>query len=40
LKDLLEEHIDDLARTITIENGKTLKESQGELRRAIENVLR
>jgi len=38
LKDLLEEHIDDLARTITIENGKTLKESQGELRRAIENV--
>lgn len=38
LKDLLEEHFDDLARTITIENGKTLSESQGEMRRAIENV--
>ncbi len=38
LKDLLEEHFDDLACTITIENGKTLKESQGEMRRAIENV--
>lgn len=38
LKELLEEHIDDLACTITIENGKTLKEAQGELRRAIENV--
>ena len=38
LKDLLEENFDDLARTITIENGKTLKESQGEIRRAIENV--
>ena len=38
LKDLLEENFDDLARTITIENGKTLKESQGEMRRAIENV--
>jgi len=38
LKDLLEQHFDDLACTITIENGKTLKESQGEIRRAIENV--
>ncbi len=38
LKQLLEEHLDDLARTITLENGKTLVESRGELRRAIENV--
>ena len=38
LKDLLEEHFDDLARTITLENGKTLREAQGEMRRAIENV--
>ncbi len=38
LKNLLEDHFDDLAWTITIENGKTLKESEGEIRRAIENV--
>jgi len=38
LKQLLEDHIDDLARTITQENGKTLSESKAELRRAIENV--
>jgi len=38
LKQLLEGHIDDLARTITQENGKTLAESKAELRRAIENV--
>ena len=38
LKMLLEEQIDDLARTITMECGKTLAESRGELRRAIENV--
>jgi malonate-semialdehyde dehydrogenase (acetylating)/methylmalonate-semialdehyde dehydrogenase len=38
LKDLLEEHFDELAWTITIENGKTLNEAQGEMRRAIENV--
>ncbi|MBC7969576.1 MAG: CoA-acylating methylmalonate-semialdehyde dehydrogenase [Verrucomicrobia bacterium] len=38
LKTLLEEHLDDLARTITQECGKTLAESKGELRRAIENV--
>jgi malonate-semialdehyde dehydrogenase (acetylating)/methylmalonate-semialdehyde dehydrogenase len=37
-KQLLEEHFDDLARTITIENGKTLAESRGELRRGVENV--
>jgi len=38
LKQLLEAHFDELSRTITLENGKTLKESQGEMRRAIENV--
>ena len=38
LKDLLEYHFNDLAQTIAEENGKTLKEAQGELRRAIENV--
>ncbi len=38
LKALLEAQFDDLARTITLECGKTLVESRGELRRAIENV--
>jgi malonate-semialdehyde dehydrogenase (acetylating)/methylmalonate-semialdehyde dehydrogenase len=38
LKTLLEAHRNDLAQTITAECGKTLKESQGELQRAIENV--
>ena len=38
LKQLLENNLDELARTITIENGKTLGESKGELRRGIENV--
>ena len=38
LKELLEEHFDDIARTTTQECGKTLAESKGELRRAIENV--
>src|SRR4030095_4739440 len=38
LKMLLEEHIDELARLITIENGKTFAEAKAELRRAIENV--
>lgn len=38
LKNLLEENFDDVARTITMEAGKTLGESQGEMRRAIENV--
>lgn len=38
LKNLLEYHFNDLAETIVRENGKTLKEAQGELRRAIENV--
>ncbi len=38
LKNLLEEHFEDLSRTITIECGKTLEESRAEMRRAIENV--
>jgi malonate-semialdehyde dehydrogenase (acetylating)/methylmalonate-semialdehyde dehydrogenase len=38
LKQLLEARIEELARTITIECGKTLAESRGEMRRAIENV--
>jgi malonate-semialdehyde dehydrogenase (acetylating) / methylmalonate-semialdehyde dehydrogenase len=38
LKDLLEENLADLARTITMECGKTFDEARGELRRAIENV--
>ena len=38
LKMLLEEHIDELARIITQENGKTFAEGKAELRRAIENV--
>ncbi len=38
LKNLLEENFEDLSRTITIEAGKTLGESKGEMRRAIENV--
>ncbi len=38
LKHLLEQHVEDLARIITLENGKTVNEAKGELRRAIENV--
>ncbi|MCK5369420.1 MAG: aldehyde dehydrogenase family protein, partial [Cyclobacteriaceae bacterium] len=38
LKYLLEENLEDLAKTITMECGKTLTESRGELQRAIENV--
>src|ERR1700732_85266 len=38
LKMLLEEHIDDIARIITQENGKTFTEAKAEMRRAIENV--
>ena len=37
-KYLLEEHIDDISRTITIECGKTIEEARAEMRRAIENV--
>ncbi len=38
LKQLLEEHIDDISRLITQENGKTFTEAKAEMRRAIENV--
>jgi malonate-semialdehyde dehydrogenase (acetylating) / methylmalonate-semialdehyde dehydrogenase len=38
LKALLEQHFDDLARTVTIEHGKTLDEARGSVRRAIECV--
>lgn len=37
-KNLLEEHIEELAEIITKECGKTYKESVGEIRRGIENV--
>jgi malonate-semialdehyde dehydrogenase (acetylating)/methylmalonate-semialdehyde dehydrogenase len=38
LKVLLEDHLDDISRLITQENGKTLTEAKAEMRRAIENV--
>jgi len=38
LKNLLEEHLDELAGLITVENGKTFAEAKAELRRGIENV--
>jgi malonate-semialdehyde dehydrogenase (acetylating)/methylmalonate-semialdehyde dehydrogenase len=38
LKQLLEEHVDDVSRLITQENGKTFTEAKAEMRRAIENV--
>ncbi len=37
-KQLLEEDFEGIARTISLENGKTYSESAGELRRGIENV--
>ncbi len=38
LKQLLEEHFDEIARITTTENGKTLTEARAELRRGVENV--
>jgi malonate-semialdehyde dehydrogenase (acetylating) / methylmalonate-semialdehyde dehydrogenase len=38
LKALLDTHVDELARLITIENGKTFGESKAEIKRGIENV--
>ena len=38
LKQALEDNLDDISRTITMECGKTLLEAKGEMRRAIENV--
>jgi malonate-semialdehyde dehydrogenase (acetylating)/methylmalonate-semialdehyde dehydrogenase len=37
-KALLEEHFDEIARVVTQENGKTIDEARGSLRRGIENV--
>jgi len=38
LKQLMEDNFEELARSITIENGKVLADARGEMRRAIENV--
>src|ERR1700732_4341333 len=38
LKQILEDHLEELSRICTQENGKTLSESRAEMRRAIENV--
>jgi len=38
LKQVLEDNFDEIAKIITVECGKTFKESQGEMVRAIENV--
>ncbi|MBM3878519.1 MAG: CoA-acylating methylmalonate-semialdehyde dehydrogenase [Verrucomicrobia bacterium] len=38
LKRLMEEQIENLARSVTVECGKTLAEARAEIRRAIENV--
>ena len=38
LKELMEAHFEDVARTIVTENGKTLDEARGETRRTIENI--
>ncbi len=38
LKQALEENFEDLARVLTMENGKPLADARGELRRGIENV--
>jgi malonate-semialdehyde dehydrogenase (acetylating) / methylmalonate-semialdehyde dehydrogenase len=38
LKDLMEQHFEELARILVQEEGKTIDESRGEIRRGIENV--
>jgi len=38
LKDLLEEHFEEISRVGVMEHGKTIDESRGETRRGIENV--
>src|SRR5246127_5728084 len=38
LKQLLEQHVDEISRLITQENGKTFAEAKAEMRRGIENV--
>ncbi len=37
-RNLLEDHFEDLSKTITTEHGKILDEARGEYRRAVENV--
>ena len=37
-KMLLDEHFEEIARLVTMENGKTLDEARGSLRRGVENV--
>ncbi|MHA3964451.1 MAG: CoA-acylating methylmalonate-semialdehyde dehydrogenase [Candidatus Thorarchaeota archaeon SMTZ1-45] len=38
MKNLMEEKFEELARQVVIENGKTIDEARGEIRRGIENV--
>jgi malonate-semialdehyde dehydrogenase (acetylating)/methylmalonate-semialdehyde dehydrogenase len=38
LKQLFEDHLEELARLVTMENGKTLAEAKAEVRRSIENT--
>jgi malonate-semialdehyde dehydrogenase (acetylating)/methylmalonate-semialdehyde dehydrogenase len=38
LKELLETHLDEIARQVVLEHGKTLEDARGSVRRAIENV--
>jgi malonate-semialdehyde dehydrogenase (acetylating)/methylmalonate-semialdehyde dehydrogenase len=38
LKQLLEDHFDEIASIVTMENGKTLDEARGSVRRGIENL--
>jgi len=38
LKQLLEDHVDEIAKLITLESGKSFTESKAEMQRAIENV--
>jgi len=37
-RELLEKHFEDIARTVTLEHGKTLDESRSSVRRAVDNV--
>jgi malonate-semialdehyde dehydrogenase (acetylating) / methylmalonate-semialdehyde dehydrogenase len=38
LKSILEEHVEELAKLVTLENGKTLVEARGDVRRGIQMV--
>jgi malonate-semialdehyde dehydrogenase (acetylating)/methylmalonate-semialdehyde dehydrogenase len=37
-KNLMEEHLEEIARLVTIEHGKTLDEARGDVRRGIDNL--